>query len=92
MLHHTLPDVVGLPALPAAEVEAVGRARHVGIRGHADLGVLLPAVAAAPAGDVERDRNEVTHFDEPHVPADFDDLAGVLVPQIIPVGAGNRPR
>ena len=75
--HH----VIGLPALPVAQIEAVGPARDLGIGGHADLGVLLPAVAAAPASHVERDRDQVALLDEDHVSAHFDHLAGILVPQ-----------
>lgn len=67
------------PTLPAAKVEAVGPARERRIDVLADLRVPFPAVAAAPAGDVERDRNEVALLDELHIPTHLDDLTGVLV-------------
>lgn len=48
-------EVLSLPALPATKVEAVCPAINLRIDVHADVGVPLLAVAAAPAGDVERD-------------------------------------
>jgi hypothetical protein len=73
--------VVGLAALPAAEVETIGTARDFRVGSLADFGVPLSAVAAAPAGDVEGDRDQVTLLDERYFVADFDHFAGVLVPQ-----------
>ena len=75
--HH----VLGLPALPAAEVEAVSPARGLGVDVETDVGVPLPAVAAATTCDVEGDRDQVARLDELHVAAGLDDLAGVLMAQ-----------
>src|SRR6185295_7268435 len=58
---------------------AVSRARTGRIHGQADAGLAFAAIAAAPAGDVERNGNQVTdvqHFD---VATLFDDLARDLM-------------
>ena len=86
--HH---QVVGLTALPAAEIEAVSAAIDLIVDVHANIGVPLLAVAAATAGDVERNRTEVALLDELDVATDLDDFARHLMPMTIPLGAAKRP-
>ena len=75
--HH---DVLRLAADPAAHIDiAVGRARTCRIDVQADAGLAFFAVAAAPAGDVERHGNQVADLDELDVAAGLDDLAGDLM-------------
>ena len=84
--HH----VLGLAADPAAHVDvAVRRAGPLGVHGEADAGVLLLAVATAPAGDVERHGHEVALVEELDVAALLDHLAGDLVPEDQPLGRGR---
>src|SRR5204862_801385 len=45
----------------------------------ADSSPALVAVSAAPAGDVEGDRDDVTLLDEQYVPPDLEDFAGDFV-------------
>ena len=63
----------GRPGSPsvAAEGSAAGRPASTG----------APPTTAAPAGDVERHRAQVTDLDELHARADLDHLAGDLVPE-----------
>ena len=77
--HH---HVLGLAADPATHVDvSVGRAGSVGIGVETHAGVPFFAHPASSAGDVERDRAEVTEPDELHVATDFDHLARDLVPE-----------
>src|SRR5690606_26151082 len=74
--------VAGLPADPAAHVDvAVGRAGPVRVDVETDAGGPLLAVAAPPAGDVERHRHQVPDVQELHVRALLHHLPGDLVPQ-----------
>jgi len=76
--HH----VFGLAADPAAHIHvAVGRAGPRGIHVQADAGLAFLAVAAAPAGDVERYRNNVSDVQILDVTSFFNDFAGDLVPE-----------
>src|SRR5690606_29932736 len=80
--HH---HVLGLPAFPAAHVDvAVGRPGAARVDVEADPRLPLPAVAAPPAGDVERDRDDVPDVQELDVVALLDDLPGDLVPERLP--------
>src|SRR5581483_2126764 len=73
-------DVFRLSADPSAHVHiAVGRARTGGIHGQADARFAFAAIAAAPAGDVERDGDQVADVQHLHVAALLDDFAGDLV-------------
>src|SRR5512132_2920151 len=84
--------VLGLAAQPAAHVDiAVGGAGagRVDVLTHA--GVALFAVAAAPAGDVERHADQVTDLDVLDVAADLGHLAGDLVAQGLALGGGGPP-
>src|SRR5438105_11164963 len=54
-------DVFGLSSYPSAHIHiAISRARTSRIDGEADTGLAFPAIAAAPAGDVERHSDQVT--------------------------------
>src|SRR6185312_15091479 len=58
-------DVFGLAADPAAHVDvAVGASGAVGVHVQADAGLGFLAVAAAAAGDVEGDRDDVPDLEE----------------------------
>ena len=71
--HH----VFRLAADPAAHIDvAVSRARPRRIHVQADAGLAFLAIAAASAGDVERNGAEVADFDELDVAARFDHFAG----------------
>src|SRR5579859_1846235 len=77
--HH---DVLGLSAHPAAHVNVSISSPGPGrVDVQTDARLALFAIAAAPTGDVERNRNQVTDFDELHVAAGLDHFAGNLVPQ-----------
>ena len=88
--HHEL----GLASGPAAHVHvAVRPARPGRVHRQADAGLALLAVAAAPARDVERRRDEVALLEELDVAALLDDLARDLVAEDRgPRGAVVRPR
>src|SRR5438034_2786586 len=59
--HH----VIGLAADPSTHVDvAESGAGAIPIDIQADAGLAFPAVAAAPARDVERDGNQVAHIQE----------------------------
>src|SRR4029450_3314684 len=82
--------VLGLAAKPAAHVDvAVGGAGPGRVDVLADAGVALLAVAAAPAGDVEGDADQVADLDELDVAADLGDLAGDLVAEGLALGGGG---
>ena len=49
------------------------------------------AIATAPAGDVERNRNDVTFLDELDIAAKLDDFAGDLVAENQPRRRGRPP-
>ncbi|SIF84777.1 Uncharacterised protein [Mycobacteroides abscessus subsp. abscessus] len=83
-------QVLGLTTLPVAEVEPVRAARDVGIRGLADIGTARLTVATPPAGNVERNRDEITLGEELDVVAHFDDLTGHLVAHDHPLGHRKR--
>jgi hypothetical protein len=68
-----------LTALPAAEIETIRSAGNRRVDVHANFGVPLSAIAAAPAGNVEWDRNEVALLNELYIPTHLDDFAGVFV-------------
>ena len=75
--HH---HVLGLAADPAAHVDvAVGAAGARGIHRQAHAGVLFLAGAAAPAGDVERDRDQVAQLQRFDVGTEFDHFPGNFV-------------
>src|ERR1035438_7351381 len=77
---HSLHDA--LPIYPAAHIHvAVSRARPGWVDVQADARFAVFAVAAAPAGDVERHRNQVTDFDELHVAPGLDHFTRNLMPQ-----------
>ena len=82
-------QIVGLTALPPAEVEAVGAAVDLIVDVHANVGVPLLAVAAASAGDVEWDRTKIALLDECDVRPNLDDLAGHLMPEYHPFRRGE---
>src|SRR5215213_8126164 len=85
-------DVAGLAAQPAAHVDvAVGGAGPGRVDVLADAGVALLAVAAAAAGDVEGDADQVADLDELDVAADLGDLAGDLVAEGLALGGGGPP-
>ena len=74
--HHEL----SLAPHPAAHVDiTVGGAGTSRVHVQADPRLSLLAVAAAAAGDIERDRDQVANFHELHVPARFYDLSSDLV-------------
>ncbi len=81
--------ILGLPAWPAAQVEAVGSAREVRVGVHANVGVPLLAVAAAAAGDVKWNRDEIADLNKLHVPAHLDDLTSNLMTQRHPLWSGE---
>src|SRR5215208_2365669 len=84
--------VLGLAAQPAAHVDiAVGGAGPGRVDVLADAGVALLAVAAAAAGDVEGDADQVADLDELDVAADLGDLAGDLVAEGLALGGGGPP-
>ena len=56
-----------------------GATGAISIHVQADSGLAFTAVAAAPTGDVEWRRNQVTHVQEFDVPTLLDDLARDLV-------------
>ena len=75
-------DVLGLAADPSTHIDvAVGSAGAAGVDVEADSGLLGTAGAAAAAGDVEGDGDEVSLVDVFDVRAKFDDFAGNLVPE-----------
>ena len=85
--HH---HVLRLAADPAAHVDvAVRGTGPVRVDVEADPGLALLAVAAPPAGDVERHRAEVADLDELDVRSDLDHLAGDLVPEHQPGRRGG---
>ena len=84
-------QVLGLPALEAAQIEAVGGAGLVRVGGLADLGPAGAAVAATAAGHVERHGDEVALLQELDVAADLQHLAGHLVTQHHALGRGEGP-
>ena len=86
-------DVFRLAADPAAHVDvAVGRAGPRRIDVQADAGLAFLAIAAAPAGDVERHRDQVADLDEFDVAARLDHFAGDFVAENQARGAVVRPR
>ena len=83
---------LGLAPLPGAHVgEPVGGPRDAGLVGaQAVVGALFLAVAAVPAGDVERGRDHVANLDLVDRVADLDDLPYVFVAEdaaLLEVGA-----
>ena len=83
-------DVLGLAADPATHVDvAVGSAGATGIDVEADACLLLATGAAAAAGDVEGDGDEVADLEVFDVGAGFDDLAGDLVAEDHAGGGGG---
>src|SRR5512132_4245626 len=84
--------IAGLAAQPAAHVDiGVGGPGPGRVDVLTDPGVALLAVAAAPAGDVERDADQVADLDELDVAADLGDLAGDLVAEGLALGGGGPP-
>src|SRR5215216_710030 len=84
--------VPGLAAQPAAHVDiAVGGAGPGRVDVLADAGVALLAVAAAPAGDVEGDADQVALLDVLDVAADLGDLAGDLMAEGLAFRGGGPP-
>ena len=85
--HH---HVFGLSADPAAHVDvAVRGARTGGVNVQADAGLAFLAVAAAPAGDIERHRDDVADADELDVSAGLDHLACDFVAEDEARGSGR---
>ena len=83
-------DVFGLAADPSAHIDvAVGSAGAAGIDVEADAGFLRAAGAAASAGDVEGDGDEVAFLDVLDIGADLDDFAGDLVTEDHAGGCGG---
>ncbi len=75
-------NIFRLAAHPSAHVHvAVSGAGTRRIHGQADSGLAFPAIAAAPAGDVERHGDQVAHVEELDVAALLDNLARDLVSQ-----------
>src|SRR4029453_9512578 len=84
--------VLGLAAQPAAHVDiAVGGPGPGRVDVLTDPGVALLAVAAAPAGDVEGDADQVADLDVLDVAADLGHLAGDLVAEGLTLGGGGPP-
>ena len=77
--HH---NIFRLPADPAAHVHiAIRRARPRRIHGEADARLAFAAVAAAPAGDVERHGHQIADVQHLDVAALLDHFAGDFMAQ-----------
>jgi hypothetical protein len=82
--------VVGLAALPTAQIEPIRAAISeffVGVQ--ADIRVAFLSVPAGAACHIEWNRADVALFEVLNVRADFDDLTGVLVAHNHPGGSGE---
>ena len=77
--HH---DIFGLASNPSPHVDiAIRGARPCGIHTQTYSGRTFLAVPAAPAGDVKRDRNEISDLDEFNVASGLKNLSGDFVPE-----------
>src|SRR5271165_2787744 len=75
-------DVLRLSPDPSTHVDvSICGARARGVDVEADTGFPVLAVATSTAGDVERNRDEVTHLDELNVAPGLDHLTGYFMPQ-----------
>ena len=83
--------ILGLSAVPAAQVEAVGSGIGVRVAGLADLGTTVAAVTAAAASHVEGNRDQVAFLQKLDVRADFHDFPGHLMPHDHAFRGGEGP-
>jgi hypothetical protein len=75
-------DILGLAANPSTHVHvSVSRSRTCRVYIQTNARSPFLAVATATASYIERNRTQITFFDELNIPAGFDHLSGNLVPQ-----------